>query len=186
MDFTAATSSKQSPMKRTLGIILFSVIEVAGLAGWLILADLGRAFTGILVLLVGLVVEHIVTDNLLHKRALFQFDSLPFGQILAFSTLETGIWVSWLALWGVHPALASAFLVAALVIEHTISKNVHERRPIFDKIVDVGVLPHTIVETAACDGWLVLVRTAQPIYGVVFLLLGSILEHFIAVSRTKT
>lgn len=186
MDFTAATSSMQSATKRTLGIILFSVIEVAGLAGWLVLADLGRVFTGILVLLVGLVVEHIVTDNLLHKRSLFQFNSLPLGQILAFSALETGIWVAWLALWGVHPALASAYLVAALTVEHTVSKNVHERRPIFDKIVDVGVVPHTIVEVVACDGWLILVRNAQPVYGVVFLLLGSILEHVIAVSRTKT
>lgn len=172
-------------MKRILGIVLFSIIEVAALAGWLALVDADRWIIGVLVLEVGLIVEHLVTDNLLHKRSLFQSDGVPFGQIFVFSALETGIWVSWLALWGIHPALASAFLVAALVIEHTVSKNVHERRPIFDKIVDVGVIPHSIVETAACDGWLVLVRAGQPIGGVIFLLVGSILEHVIAVSRTK-
>lgn len=173
-------------LQRTLGIVLFSIIEVAGLAGWLVLADAGQVVVGILVLALGLIVEHIVTDNLLHKRPLYNLGSLPFGQIVAFSTLETGIWAVWLALWGIHPVLATAFLFSALVVEHTVSKNVHERRGLFDKIVEIAVVPHTIVETIACDGWLILVRTAQPIYGVVFLLVGSILEHTIAVSRTST
>jgi len=168
-----------------LGIILFSVIEVVGLAGWLALADVGQVVIGILVLLLGLIVEHIVTDNFLHKRSLFNLNKLPLGQIATFSALETGIWASWLLLWEIHPVLATVFLFSALVIEHTISKNVHERRGLFDKIVEVAVVPHTIVETVACDGWLILVRSAQPILGVIFLLVGSIVEHTIAVSRTQ-
>ena len=74
-------------LQRTLGIVLFSIIEVAGLAGWLVLADAGQVVVGILVLALGLIVEHIVTDNLLHKRPLYNLGSLPFGQIVAFSTL---------------------------------------------------------------------------------------------------
>ena len=171
--------------RRILGIVLFSIIEVAGLAGWLVLADAGQVVVGILVLLVGLIVEHVVTDNLLHKRPLFSLKSPPLGQIVAFSALETVIWGIWLALWDIQPIAATAFLVFALLIEHTVSKNVHERRGLFDKIIDVGVIPHTIVETISCDVWLALVRSTQPILGVVTLLVGSIVEHSIAVARTR-
>ncbi len=174
-------------MRRTLGIILFSIIEVAGLAGWLVLADQGGGLivVGIFVLAIGLILEHIVTDNVLHNRPFFNLSSLPIQQIVGFSLLETGIWVSWLLRWGVHPALATVFLAFALLVEHTVSKNVHERRVFLDKIIDVAVIPHTIVETVSCDVWLVLARSAHPILAVVSLLVGSLVEHTIAVSRTK-
>jgi len=171
-------------MSRILSIILFSVIEVIGLGGWLALVDRGLRVVGAVVLNIALALEHVVTDNVIHRRPLFNFRDLPLGQIVAFSTLETVIWATWLYLWGIDRILATLFLSVALQLEHTISKNVHERRGLFDRFVDVAVVPHTIVETIACTVWLVLVRSAQAIAGIGVLFVGSILEHTIAIRRT--
>ena len=171
-------------MRRFLGILLFSAIEVAGLVGWLVLVDAGAQIAGVAVLAIGLVTEHAVTDNLLHGRALFRLTDLPFAEIAAFSALETAIWAVWLALWGIVPAVATVFLPATLLLEHTISKNVHERRGLFDKVIDVKTLPHSLVEAAACSWWVLLARGAHPIIGAVVLFIGSVLEHVIAVWGT--
>ncbi len=70
-------------MKRFLGIVLFSVIEVAGLIIWLQLVDADPAvidllgLLGLVVLDIFLIVEHTVTDNLVHGRPLFRFSGLP-------------------------------------------------------------------------------------------------------------
>ncbi len=70
-------------MKRFLGIVLFSVIEVAGLIIWLQLVDADPAvidllgLLGLVVLDIFLIVEYTVTDNLVHGRPLFRFSGLP-------------------------------------------------------------------------------------------------------------
>lgn len=186
-------------MNKTLGVLLFSAIEVTALVIWLALQDMQvgaydvLGLLGIVILFAGLFVEHVVTDNVLHRRPLFNIvygdkqglGSFPLGQIAIFSAIETGIWVAWLLLYdGVDPGIAVVFLVAALFIEHSISKNVHERRPIFSAL-HATVIPHTLVETAACHIWLVLVRSAQLVLGPVVLLVGSIIEHLIAVRGTE-
>jgi len=167
-------------MKKLAGIGLFTVVEVAGLVGWLALANAGLVAAGIAVLAVALVVEHIITDNVLHNRSLINVRDLPLLEIAAFSGLETAIWAGWLLLWGVSPAMATAFLLLALLIEHTISRNVHERRDLLDRLVDPETLPHTIVEVVSCDLWLILARAGNPLAAVV-LLIGSFIEHVIAV-----
>lgn len=171
--------------RQFLGILLFSVIEVIGLVGWLVLVDRGQFILGVAFLAIGLVTEHVVTDNLLHGRSLFRLTGLPLAEIAAFSALETVIWAAWLTLWNTDVVLATVFLAVTLLIEHTISKNVHERRELLDKIVNIAVVPHTIVETAACTGWLLLARSAHPVLGAAVLLVGSIVEHTIAVRGTQ-
>ncbi len=179
-------------MKRFLGIVLFSIIEVAGLIIWLLLVDADPAvidllgLLGLVVLDIFLIVEHTVTDNLLHGRPLFRFSGLPLGEIVIFSTIETIIWGVWLVLADqVNPIVAVVFLVITLFFEHTISRNVHERDPLFSQIFDPGTFVHTVIESVACAGWLALVRAGQPIIGAIVLLVGSIIEHTIAVKGTK-
>lgn len=113
---------------------------------------------------------------------------LPLGEVIVFSALETGIWAVWLLLWAVPSigiTVAVTFLFAALVVEHTVSKNVHERRGLFDEFFNFDVVPHTIVEVVACSGWLLLVREGQPIWGIAVLFAGSLIEHVIAVRGTE-
>lgn len=172
-------------LSKFLSVLVFSVIEVAALVGWLILADQGARLAAVAVLAVGLTLEHIVTDNLLQGRPLFNFAKLPLGQIVTFSVLETAIWAAWLMLWGVSAILATAFLAAALTVEHTVSRNVHQRRRLLDRIIDAQVLPHTAVETVSCSAWLVLARSAHPVLAVAVLLVGSVVEHTIAVSKSE-
>ena len=173
-------------MTRAIGVVVFTVIEVAALAGWLVLVDRGLAAVGIGVLFVGLVVEHIITDLVIHARRRVNGDKLPILEIVAFSGLETAIWAAWLLLWTfVDPIGATIFLTAALLIEHTVSKSVHERRGLLDRLIDVVTLPHTVVEVIACTAWLLLVRTGQPLIAIAVLLVGSLVEHTIAVSRTR-
>ncbi len=175
-----------------VGILVFSIIEVVGLAGWLFLQDLQPGFLdvfgllGIAVLFVGLFAEHIVTDNVLRSRSFVNLSNLPLGEIATFSFIETGIWATWLVLAdSVNLPVSVVFLLLALFVEHTISKNVHERRPIFSRLFNAVTLPHTVVETVACSVWLVLARAAQPILGIGVLLVGSIIEHVISVRITK-
>lgn len=173
-------------MRKFPGILLFSAIEVAGLIGWLAAVDAGQRILALLILEVTFILEHIVTDNLLHERVLFNLRGLPLGQIVVFSTIETVIWAVWLLLWDVSRFAAGIFLGLGLTLEHTLSKNVHERRGLFDKIIDLTTIPHTIVEAVTAGAWLNLVRMAQPVGGAVVLLVGSVIEHTIAVTGTRT
>ena len=173
-------------MRPTIGVVIFTIVEVASLAGWLVLVDRGLAGVGIGVLFVGLVVEHVITDNVLHSRSLLSLASVPILEVVAFSGLETAIWAGWLVLWTlISPIAATIFLILALLIEHTISRNVHLRLGLFKRLIELETLPHTVVEVIACTAWLLLVRTGQPLIAIAVLLVGSLVEHTIAVSRTR-
>ncbi len=178
---------------RKLGVLIFTLIEVQGLIVWLAAQDRAPtpygvlALAGLTWLLNSLFWEHVVTDNVLHGRGLLNLRFVPLRDIFIFSLIETGIWGAWLVIYEAgYPIAAMGFLFVALFFEHTISRNVHERRPIFARpLFEPRTILHTVVETGSCQGWLVLVRSAQPVIGAGVLLIGSIVEHLIAVSRTN-
>jgi len=61
-------------MNTLIGVIIFTVIEVITLVLWLILDQEGYKYLAVIVLVVGLFIEHYVSVNVGNKRP-------PFGPL---------------------------------------------------------------------------------------------------------
>lgn len=147
-----------------IGVIaLFTAVETAALAGWLrFVRDeplLSTAVAiGLGILVVGLFIEHILTDiavNGLHF-------SFPFGSIIAFSLSETVLWAIWLqvgetvgGLVGLGAAFAVLFVL--LIPQHTIEDNVLRATNLFSDLVDLNTAGFSFIEAAGATVWLALV-----------------------------
>ncbi len=164
-------------MKKLLGIAGFTIVEVAGLVVWLILALQGQGLLGLGILFVALTGEHLITDVVIGRTS-----GLPILPILAFSGIETAIWGIWLLIaQGVNPYVAAVFLAVSLLVEHTLSDNVFRGQPLFSRIVELRTAGFTVIEVVAATVWLILVLQGQPIVGAVVMLIGSFIEHNVAV-----
>jgi len=60
-------------MNPTGGVVLFTAIEVVTMVGWLALALRGHSFAAIVVLIVGLFLEHLVSYNVGTGQPSFRF-----------------------------------------------------------------------------------------------------------------
>jgi len=172
-------------MKKVLSIAGFTVVEVVGLVVWLLLALGGRPVVGLVVLFAVLSLEHIITFFVVQgdvKRR----PALPLVPIVGFSVIETLIWGAWLLEVQIgYAGFATAFLLVALLVEHTLSDNVFRNMPIFSKWVEVKTVGFTFIEVGAASAWLLLHLGGQPIYGAIVLLTGSFMEHQIAVAIAR-
>lgn len=154
-------------------IAVFTAIETAALAGWLRFVRgeplLSTAVAiGLGILIVGLFVEHILTDvavNGLHF-------SFPFGSIIGFSLSETVLWAIWLQLAEVVGGLvglgaAFAVLFVLLIPQHTIEDNVLQATDPLSDLVDLNTAGFSFIEAAGATAWLALVLRPGLIGGSV-------------------
>ncbi len=181
-----------------LVVIIFTGIEIVGLVKWLALSNgadpsvaLGQAYSllhlsaissrtgtagfAAIILTIFLLVEHIITQ----ADATGRFVSgKQFVEILTFSSLESAIWLVWLELIPVNGLLAITFFLAALFVEHHIADNVKKGLPFLKlsstRLVFTGLLILTVSEVIGAVVWV----GDQNL--LVVLIVGSLLEHYIA------
>ena len=166
------------------GLTLFTLVEDTALVVWLILVRTSRQIGGIATLIVGFFIEHIVAFNVKSRAPLFRVRGVPAGTVFLNALLETFlVWVPWLVLWGIHPALAIVYVYPTLVIEHSFTDNIfHPERPLLSNLFNRKVWGFSLLEGTGCNGWLALVTYGQPVVGAVVLVVFQFLEHRMAIN----
>ena len=173
-----------------IGIVVITGVEVASLGIWLILVRSGQPVAGIVVLAVGLVVEHLLAYNVINRRALLRLSGLPVLKKALVSLIETGIWALWLTLAGsqlvpqasLTAILAAVVLAILLIVEHTLSDNVFKDRGLFSRLADGRTIGFSIIEAAGATIWLALVQNNLAAVGIAVLAVGAFIEHTMAVA----
>lgn len=187
---------------RLVIIALFTVIEVGALAIWLDLVGdaslLSRASAlGLTVLVVGLVVEHVLTDVAVNGIDL----DLPTGDVLVFSVSEAALWALWLLvadrLGGAIGVGAAGIVLALLLVpQHTIEDNVLRGEALLSTLLDRGTVGFSLLEALGASLWLAFV-TELPItaglsggldpgvLGVTLLAVLLFAEHNVGVSYSR-
>lgn len=157
------TDSDTGFLTRNLLILLFTGVETVALGVWLALVEDAAVVSqatalGLGVLLVGLVVEHVLTDAAVNGAP----PSFPGGNVLFFSATETALWALWLVvaeqvggLIGV--AVAGVVLAVLLVPQHTIEDNVLKGESLFSEFFDGGTVGFSIIESVGATVWLAFV-----------------------------
>jgi hypothetical protein len=135
-----------------------------------------------LVLLVVLLVEHSIMQRAENPN----FTGKVFLRIIGFSSLEVVNWAVWLALlsntsslFSMSSLAASAYFFVGFYIEHQITENVITQRPFLSfrnprAVITAGVILETLSEGVGARLWLFYGAT-----GIIFLVLGSAIEHSI-------
>jgi hypothetical protein len=165
------------------GLALFTIVEDAALVVWLVLARSNRAVFGILTLIVGFFIEHVIAYNVKRRQSLFSFNQLPAGKVFLNALLETFlVWVPWLVLWDIHPALAIVYVYPTLVVEHSFTDNIFHNRSLVANLFNRKVWGFSFLEGTGCNGWLALVTYGQPVLGVIVLVVFQFLEHRMAIN----
>jgi len=164
------------------GLTLFTLVEDAALVVWLILARTSRQIGGIATLIVGFFIEHVIAYNVKRRQSLFSLQALPAHKVFYNALLETFVvWVVWLVLWDIHPALAIVYVYPTLIIEHSFTDNIFHNRPLFSNLFNRKVWGFSFLEGTGCNGWLALVTYGQPVVGAVVLVVFQFLEHRMAI-----
>lgn len=159
-------------------ILSFSAVETAALALWL--AILGPI--GLLLLDIGLTVEHWMSYNTNRGKKLFNIKGVPFGKIIGFSTSETIIWLLWLFVFQAYGFIAGViFLTALLIPQHKVELNVVERKPFFRQLLSKRTVLISAIEGLGGTLWGALAQNAvgvvERITAVAVLLIVMQLEH---------
>lgn len=182
-----------------LGIIAaFTAVEAAALAGWLRFVrgepTVSTAVAiGLGVLLVGLFVEHVLTDVVVNGLNI----DLPYGSIVLFTVTETVLWAGWLAAAGAIGGLngvgiAGVGLAVLLVPQHTIEDNVLQGTSVRGRVIDLNTVGFSVVEAIGATAWLALVvrpdlvDTVAPgvdaaVLGLAALVVALFVEHSLGV-----
>ena len=172
---------------RAVGVVLLvTIIEDAGLITWLALLRASTLYMGIsiaaLVLLVVLLVEHSIMQRAENPN----FTRKVFLEIITFSTLEVVNWSVWLtllsntsSLFSISSLVASAYFFVGFYIEHQITENVITQQPFLRfrngrAAITAGVILETLSEGVGARLWVLYGAT-----GIIFLVIGSIVEHSI-------
>jgi hypothetical protein len=172
---------------RAVGVVLLvTTIEDIGLIAWLALVRASILYMGIpiaaLVLLVVLLVEH----SIMQRAENPDFTGKVFLRIIGFSSLEVLNWAVWLALlsntsslFSMSSLVASAYFFVGFYIEHQITENVITQQPFLRfrnprAIITAGVILETLSEGVGARLWLFYGAT-----GIIFLVIGSAIEHSI-------
>lgn len=160
----SAVSRLSSFLTRYVFIAVFTAIETAALAVWLVLvadapAVSQAAAIGLGVLFVGLLVEHVLTDVAVNGVDL----SFPVRAGIFFSATETALWALWLVI-AERVAGLEGFLVAGvvlavlLVLQHSIEDNALRGRGLFSRLLNGGTFGFSVLEAAGATAWLVFVQ----------------------------
>jgi hypothetical protein len=167
-------------------VLLVTIIEDAGLIAWLALVRAPILYRGIsiaaLVLLVVLLVEH----SIMQRAENPDFTGKVFLRILGFTSLEVVNWSVWLtllanssSLFSMSSLVASAYFFVGFYIEHQITENVITGQPFLRfrnarATITAGVILETLSEGVGARLWLL-----YGVQGIVFLAIGSLIEHSI-------
>ncbi|HXD12298.1 MAG TPA: hypothetical protein VN653_19665 [Anaerolineales bacterium] len=181
-------------MRDQLRIAIFTIVEGVTLVVWLALVrsaagiyrvSTGSLVGGILVLVLGFTIEHIIAYNVIHNRGLLDLQGVPIAQKAVVSLIETVIWAVWLVLADLNIILAAVVLTGLLIVEHTLSDNVFKGRDIFSKLLDARTIGFSLVEVAGATIWLMLVQANMVVVGAAILLVASFIEHSLAVALAR-
>jgi len=135
-----------------------------------------------LVLLVVLLVEHSIMQRAENPN----FTGKVFLEIIGFSSLEVVNWSVWLALlsnssslFSMSSLVASAYFFVGFYIEHQITENVITQQPFLRfrnarAAITAGVILETLSEGVGARLWVLYGAT-----GIIFLVIGSAIEHTI-------
>lgn len=144
-------------------VAAFTGVETVALVAWLAVVEDAPAASraaavGLGVLLVGLVVEHVLTDLAVNGAGL----SLPGARVFGVSVSETALWALWLVVaervGGLEGlVLAGGVLAVLLVPQHTVEDNVLRGRGPVSWVVDFRTLGFSLVEAAGASVWLLFV-----------------------------
>lgn len=162
-----------APPLRTVLIAVFTLIETVALAIWLRFVrgepTLSTAVAiGLVVLVIGLIVEHTLTDAALNGVDL----DVPVGAIVILSVSETVLWGVWLQVAdtvGGGVGLVAAFVVLGvlLVPQHTIEDNILQGRDLLGDLIDLDTVGFSLIEAAGATVWLALVLRPGLVGGTV-------------------
>jgi len=172
---------------RAIGVVLLvTIIEDVGLITWLALLRSSILYMGIpiaaLVLLVVLLIEHSIMQRAENPN----FTGRVFLEIIGFSSLEVVNWSVWLvllsntsSLFSMSSLVASAYFFVGFYIEHQITENVITQQPFLRfrngrAAITTGVILETLSEGVGARLWLFYGAT-----GIIFLVIGSAIEHSI-------
>lgn len=175
------TSTGAMAAGRLVVVLLFTGIETAALAVWLAFVldapTLSQmAAIGLGVLVVGLVVEHVLTGLAVTDRL-----SFPGLRVVFISVTETVLWAGWLlvaeqvgGLTGV--AVAGAALFVLLVPQHTVEDNVLRGDGLFSDVLAVGTVGFSFIEAAGATVWLALVLHGDRFAATLAPITGGVVE----------
>lgn len=147
---------------RTIGIIVFTVIETIALGVWLALVQDAPTLSTIALIGAGILFIGLFFEALVNSIVVNGFGDFPLGAIGTFSLTETLIWIVWLllaeALGGlIGVGIAGVILFVLMLPQHSIEDNVLGGRPLFSNVLEVGTAVFTFVEAAGGTVWLALV-----------------------------
>ncbi|MFC7070850.1 hypothetical protein [Halobaculum lipolyticum] len=194
-------------LRRSALLVSFTAVETVALVVWLafvrdapvVSAD---AAAGLSVLLVGLLLEHYLTN-----RAVNGADArFPLGRAALFSASEAALWALWLAVaesvGGVGGLVAAAVVLAALLVpQHTVEDNVLRGERLFASLLDARTVGFSVVESVGSTLWLAAVLRPRlaagllsdlgvggvdpAVGGVAVLAAALLVEHVIGVSFSR-
>lgn len=165
-------------MNKILGFVLFTIVEIVALIGWLVLAlpEGGQVALGVAVLLVGMIIEHFIAF-----KATMEGD-LPTLGLIGISISETVLWVVWLLIvqsTGSAHVWAVIFLFVTMFLQHGVEKNIFIGKPAFQDLLKTEVIVFTAVEVGAAGLWLYFILEGQEILGAAILVVGIFVEHIL-------
>lgn len=148
---------------RVLLILVFTGVETAALVIWLAFVEgaplaSSAALLGLGILIVGLGIEHVLTDVSVNGFNL----SAPVWTVIAFSLSEAVLWAIWLVIaengtGGGRFVLAATVLAVLLVPQHTLEDNALRGASPFSSVLDLGTIGFSVIESVGGTIWLVLV-----------------------------
>lgn len=172
---------------RAAGVVLVvTTVEVAGLITWLALLRASITYQGIPIAAVVLLVVLLVEHSIMQRAENPNFNGKVFLRIIGFSALEVVNWAVWLtllsnasSLFSMSSLVASAYFFVGFYIEHQITENVITGQPFLRfrnarGVITAGVILETLSEGVGARLWLIYGPT-----GIIFLAVGSLIEHSI-------
>ncbi len=180
----------------SLSFLIEATVEVVGVVLWFgfqRMDSIDSTLVGATILLVFLVVEHIVAQAAYTSSGVSAREG---GRLFVFSLLEVINWVVWLSLIDMSQVLvAGVFFFVLLYVEHQLAYNTKKTRegvgflsfsnrhltsPGSRRLLFVGLVAFTITEVVGAGLWVGLVDGGRQIEGLAALIVGALIEHFLA------
>ena len=162
----------------SLRLIIFTAVELAGLALWLaLLSEPGLQLIAAAVLIIGLNVEHFIA---------FSKSPASTGKIIGISLSEAAIWTVWLFVASKSALLGFSVLAGLMLFQHLVERNLFLGKPLFDVGDLFRVIDFTLIEVTGAAVWLVLVSVNKSVFGIAALGAALLVEHIIQTNKLKT
>ena len=169
-------------------VAIFTVVEAGAIALRLAVGGLlGRA-----ILLVGFLIEHVISFNVRNGRALLLLRDLPGPAIILLGILEYATWDVWFYLTAKVPiyyqALAFVILFIGLILGHGVELNVVRGFPPFTRYKQrlKESLDITGIESVTGTVWLKIAAGGRGALAFVILFIGLLVEHLVSGNKRIT